>query len=96
MAMAADPDPARRRHVAELYPRVAVVADSNEVIQNPDIDAIVIATPLGMHFEQARQALAAGKHVLVEEPFTSSLTEAIELAGLAAFCAWWSSEPEFE
>jgi predicted dehydrogenase len=84
MAMAADPDPARRRHVAELYPSVAVVADSNEVIQNPDIDAIVIATPLGMHFEQARQALAAGKHVLVEEPFTSSLTEAIELAGLAA------------
>jgi predicted dehydrogenase len=83
MVMAADPDPARRHHVADTYPSVAVVTDSNEVIQNPDIDAIVIATPVGMHFKQARQALEVGKHVLVEKPFTNNLAEAIEIARIA-------------
>ena len=83
MALAADPDAQRRRHVADLYPGLEVVESATELIENPDIDAVVLATPVRLHFEQARQALENGKHVLVEKPFTTSLREAAELTRLA-------------
>jgi predicted dehydrogenase len=84
MAAAADPDDARRRHIADLYPGVRLVADADELIEAADIDALVIATPVGLHFDQARRALENGKHVLVEKPFTTSLAQARKLADVAA------------
>jgi predicted dehydrogenase len=84
MVMAADPDPERRQHVLNAFPSITVAEDAHQVISNPDIDAVVLATPAHMHFEQARQALEAGKHVLVEKPLTTNLQEARELASLAA------------
>jgi predicted dehydrogenase len=84
MVMAADPDIERRRYVENMYPTVTVVAESEEVIASPDIDAIVVATPARTHFHQARRALEAGKHVLVEKPFATSLAEATELARIAS------------
>ncbi len=83
MAMAADLDPLRRTHIAEAYPSLDVVPDAKQIIQNPDIDAVVVATPASTHFDFARQALSAGKHVLVEKPFAMDVGEAAELAAVA-------------
>lgn len=46
------------------------------VLNNPQIDCVVIATPVSTHFDLAKRALEAGKHVLVEKPMTASLREA--------------------
>jgi predicted dehydrogenase len=54
-----------------------------EELLNSDLDGIVIATPVQTHFQLARAALLAGKHVLVEKPLTASVEEAEELVALA-------------
>ena len=51
--------------------------------RRPDLDAVAIATPVSTHYELARRALEAGKHVFVEKPLAASTEEAIELAELA-------------
>ncbi|WP_417215964.1 Gfo/Idh/MocA family protein [Arthrobacter sp.] len=53
------------------------------LLADPDVEAVYIATPHGQHFEAARQALAAGKHVLCEKSLTINAAEAIELVELA-------------
>ena len=58
--------------------------NSNEIFKSDNgIDAVVIATPLETHYELAKQALGSGKHVFIEKPIASTLTEAKELARLA-------------
>ena len=54
------------------------------VLDDPDIDAIYILVPTSMHGKWTKAALAAGKHVLVEKPFTANAAEAQEIADLAA------------
>jgi predicted dehydrogenase len=83
MAMAADLDAGRRRHIEELYPSVKVVADAHALIDNPEIDAVVIATPPSTHYPLAKRALENGKHVLVEKPYVLDVAEAVELGALA-------------
>lgn len=56
----------------------------NEILDDPSIDAIVVTTPHASHFEIAKQVLNAGKHCLVEKPFTTSPQEAQALFDLAA------------
>jgi predicted dehydrogenase len=80
----ADQSPARRDAVAGLYPWVRTVEDGAALIANPEVDAVVIATPLFTHAPLARAALEAGKHVLVEKPLAPSVAECEELAALAA------------
>jgi len=80
---AADRDPERRKHVGELYPSVRVVEEGESIIEDPNIDAVVIATPVASHYPLARAALEQGKHVLVEKPFVSEITHAEELVSLA-------------
>jgi predicted dehydrogenase len=80
----ADGRPERLAHLARVYPTVAGLGSAEELIQDRRIDAVVIATPVFTHFELARQALLAGKHVLVEKPMTSSVRQADELIELAA------------
>ena len=62
-----------------LYPGVAVSADVDDVFGDADIDAVVIATPVGSHFELVTKALQAGKHVLVEKPIAQSVWEAEQI-----------------
>lgn len=69
----------RLDRIRARYPSVEVTTDCWEVIRRPDIDAIVIATPLSTHFQFAWEALQAGKHVLVEKPFTASSEQALRL-----------------
>jgi predicted dehydrogenase len=64
---------------------IAGVHDSYEtLIADPDLDAVYIPLPNGLHGKWTRAALAAGKHVLCEKPFTANAAEAREIAGLAA------------
>jgi predicted dehydrogenase len=54
-----------------------------DLAQDPTIDAVYVSTPAGLHHEHARQFLEAGKHVLVEKPFTSTHDEALDLSETA-------------
>jgi len=65
--------------VARRYPHVAVCTDPRELVEDPAVDAVVIATPVSTHFELAMAALRAGKHVLVEKPLAASADEARRL-----------------
>ena len=53
------------------------------MLGDPSIEAVAIATPVGTHYELARAALEAGKHVFVEKPLAASAAEAAELVALA-------------
>ncbi len=65
------------------WPKVWVNPLAEESIQQPGVDLVVIATPNQTHFSLAKQALLAGKHVVVDKPLTLSLAEAEELVALA-------------
>ena len=73
----------RRRFVEKLYPGIATTADPEAIIADPEIDAVVIATPASTHFDMAMRCLAAGKHVLVEKPFATKVEE-VERIGAKA------------
>jgi len=77
--MVCDRDPARLARVQALYPSIQVTSSSDELICDPQVDAVVIATPVNSHFALALAALRAGKHVLVEKPITSTAQEAQQL-----------------
>jgi predicted dehydrogenase len=67
----------------ERYPWVETVRDISELLQDDEIELIVVATPNSTHFELARQSLIAGKHVVVDKPFTNTSAQAQELIDLA-------------
>ncbi len=69
--------------VASEWPGVAVVDDVQALVAREDIALVVVATPNAQHFPVARIALQAGKHVVVDKPFTLNAAEARELAELA-------------
>jgi predicted dehydrogenase len=75
----ADRRPACRDLAARRCPGARIVAEAHDLIASPDVDAVVIATPVATHFELALAALEAGKHVLVEKPLTASSVEALRL-----------------
>jgi predicted dehydrogenase len=66
------------------YPAVRTTTDFREVINDPAVDAVAIATPVSTHFELGMAALEAGKHLMVEKPLTGSADEAARLIELAA------------
>lgn len=63
----------------KLYPNLRTTNNSTDVISDPSIDAIVIATPVTSHYDLAIVALRAGKHVLVEKPLASNSEQAARL-----------------
>jgi predicted dehydrogenase len=65
----------RRSFVRDLYPTVRVTADTDAVLSDSEIQAVVIATPVATHFDLVCRALKAGKHVLVEKPMATSVRE---------------------
>lgn len=67
-------------------PAIEVLGDPMQALADPRIELLVIATPNATHAPLARAALQAGKHVVVDKPFTLDLAEARELAALAASC----------
>jgi len=73
----------QRAEFAERYPEARVTGDFDEVLADPEIDAVVIATPVPTHHPLARAALEAGKHVFVEKPPAMRAAEMEELVALA-------------
>lgn len=65
------------------YPQANIVKSFDELIANPDIHLVVVNTPNELHYSMAKAALLAGKHVVVEKPFTLNLSEGDELIALA-------------
>lgn len=71
-----DGDSARLSKVSLNYPTVEVFTKSEDLINHPGVDAVVIATPVDTHFDLSLSALQSGKHVLVEKPIAGSTAEA--------------------
>lgn len=78
-----DADAGNRSRAQALYPAVRIVSDAGELLSASDIDAVIIATPAGTHAMLAEAAFAAGKHVLVTKPVSTSAASALTLARLA-------------
>jgi len=83
MAICCDLSVERLASAQRRFPTLKTVTDHRDIIESPDVDAVVIATPISTHFALAKEALSNGKHVLVEKPMTSSSTEAEELVKLS-------------
>ncbi|SDT55225.1 Gfo/Idh/MocA family protein [Actinoplanes derwentensis] len=87
-----DLDVERAQRVLGGYSTVEVSADLGEVLADPSIDAVAIATPAGTHLPVAMAALRAGKHVLVEKPLAATYQEGLQLVeeadrrGLTLMC----------
>jgi predicted dehydrogenase len=75
-----DPSEERRRYVAHAFPGVTPVECLETVLDDPEIDAVVIATPARSHFRLATRALESGKSVLVEKPLATTTAEIDALA----------------
>ncbi|HPC73132.1 MAG TPA: Gfo/Idh/MocA family oxidoreductase [Syntrophales bacterium] len=73
----------RRDYVLGLYPGVAVTDNADDVLQDKDTVAVVIATPVATHFDLAVRALKAGKHILVEKPIATTVVEVDEIGRIA-------------
>lgn len=78
-----DKDKAQTARAAAMYPACKVTEDYRELVENPEINAILIATPVSTHFQLAKDALEAGKDVLLEKPLTRTSAEARELIAIA-------------
>lgn len=78
-----DLDPERLQKTAAAHPGVSCFSDIRLMLEGVELDAIAIATPVPSHFKLAKACLMAGKHVLVEKPFASSVAECEELSCLA-------------
>ncbi|MCO5050849.1 MAG: Gfo/Idh/MocA family oxidoreductase [Verrucomicrobiae bacterium] len=78
-----DASESRLKHMRKLHQDVATTTQFSDLLQDGELDAIVVATPVRFHFEMAKAALLAGKHVFVEKPLARTVIEAEELVSLA-------------
>src|SRR6266403_4022074 len=78
-----DSSPERRAFVETNFPRTIAVDAVATAFSDPEITGVVIATPAGTHFQLAKEALLAGKHVFVEKPLATRVAEVDELDKLA-------------
>ncbi|MFN3851095.1 MAG: Gfo/Idh/MocA family protein [Spirosomataceae bacterium] len=69
--------------VRKNYPNVGTTTSVDSLLNNKNIDAVIIVTPVSLHYPIAKKALQKGKHILVEKPFTASVKQANELINLA-------------
>lgn len=76
-------NPDRIKMINERYPSTIVVPDGQDIISDPDIDLVIVTSPNTDHFRWAKEALLAGKHAMVEKPFTINVVEADELIELS-------------
>src|SRR6478736_3521771 len=72
-----------KQKINQRFPRVISVKDKSEVLNDPAIELVIVNTPNETHYSFVKEALNAGKHVVVEKPFTVTSTEAEELIALA-------------
>jgi predicted dehydrogenase len=83
LAALCERDDSRAAAFQQRVPGVPVFADLEHVLDDPSIDAVLVATPPRTHYHLARAALEAGKHVLVEKPLARTAAEAENLVRIA-------------
>ena len=83
VVMASDLRQERLDDLKKLYPDITVTRDYKELLNGRHLDAVIIATPVNTHYKLARDAILAGKHVMVEKPITSNSMQGAELLSLA-------------
>jgi predicted dehydrogenase len=76
LAWCCDPSDAARERLARQFPQARFTADLDEVLADPSLDAVVLATPVAQHAEHAVRVLEAGKHCFVEKPLAQSVADA--------------------
>jgi predicted dehydrogenase len=69
----------RLAKIGPRYPTVETTTDYRDLLRDPRVDAVVVATPVSTHFKLGMEALQAGKHVLIEKPMTCDANEARRL-----------------
>ena len=79
VACVADLDPKKLELVQKRYPGIRTTTDFQEMINDPGIDAIAVATPVHTHFDLGMAALKAGKHLWLEKPMTETSAQAQQL-----------------
>ena len=67
----------------QKFPNIKIAKTIEEVLVDPNVELVIIASPNTTHYPYAKAALLAGKHVVVEKPFTNTLDEALELVELS-------------
>ncbi|MCP4701604.1 MAG: Gfo/Idh/MocA family oxidoreductase [Gammaproteobacteria bacterium] len=78
-----DTDEDRLAYMKTHYHGVETTVEFDQVIDNAEVDAVAIATPVRFHYEMAKKSLEAGKHTFIEKPMASSTAECFELIELA-------------
>jgi predicted dehydrogenase len=79
-----DKDEKRLAHMKQLYPSVEPTKDFEKIVGDKEVDAVVVATPVHLHYELAKKALQAGMHTFVEKPMTQTSEQSNELVQIAA------------
>jgi predicted dehydrogenase len=80
----ADPSEERRKFVSQNYPQTIAVESVEKILEDTEIQGVIIATPAASHFQLAKRSLLAGKHVFVEKPLATKVTEVDELGHIAS------------
>lgn len=83
LAYICEPREVRAQEAALLYPQAKVTPDYQKLLQDPEVGAILIATPVSSHYDLTKRALLAGKDVLVEKPLVADVAQGKELVDLA-------------
>ena len=73
----------RRQDSAARFPQATIVRHYEDILDDEAVDVVVVNTPNPYHYEMSRAALEAGKHVVVEKPFTNTVNEGQQLIDLA-------------
>jgi len=73
----------RRQFVESHYPSVQTTDNVEDIINNPEIEAVVISTPVKTHYDLAIKALNAGKHILVEKPMATTTEEVLKIGKIS-------------
>lgn len=79
VTMVADADPRKLAVAQRRYPGARTTTDTQELLRDPAVDAVAIATPVGSHFELGMAALRAGKHLWLEKPMAETSLQARKL-----------------
>lgn len=83
LAAICDLDQRRLNHLRSLYPDVETTTSFEELLTRKNVDAVIVATSVGLHHRMAKASLLAGKHTFVEKPMTTSSADCEELIHLA-------------
>jgi predicted dehydrogenase len=83
LAWICDGFPAQLERMASRFPGVRTTSDIEELLADPALDAVAIATPVPTHAPLARRSLEAGKHVFVEKPLAQSVADAEQVVASA-------------